>query len=164
MQFSNRRPASILAAALMLSCGLASAQATSPAPATRPAATPASQPNPTPASQSNPTPAGTPAPTSASTPNPTPASNATPTPASRPSNAQNAQQQSTQPRFPANQQQSDTAVGGGQQNAATRCATLTGIPKAECERRDSTNTELPAGRTQSQAQKQAQREAEANQK
>jgi hypothetical protein len=43
------------------------------------------------------------------------------------------------------------------------CAALTGIPKAECERRDSpdANQNLPAGRTQGQMERQAQREAAA---
>ncbi|HVF17541.1 MAG TPA: hypothetical protein VNA21_11540, partial [Steroidobacteraceae bacterium] len=55
-------------------------------------------------------------------------------------------------------------TGGAQQGPAlSGCAALTGIPKAECERRDApaANENLPAGRTPGQMQRQAQREAEA---
>lgn len=116
-----------------------------------------SQPNATPASTPNPTPASTPNPTPASTPNPTPANRATPTPASPPAQ----QQPNDQSQFPASSQRNDGARGTSQPQAS-RCAALTGVSRSECERRDTTNTEnLPAGVTQGQMDRQAQRAAEA---
>ena len=123
---------------------------------------------PTTASQSNPTPASTPNPTPASQPNPTPASTPTPTPASTPNptpaNDDANQQQNTQTQFPSSAQRQPNNAGprGQQQPQVSRCAALTGIPKAECERRDApTDQDLPAGVTQAQAERQAQREAAA---
>jgi hypothetical protein len=136
-------PSKILAVAVALGCGVAAAQ------------TPAPSSTPTPASQSTPTPASTPTPTNASTPNPTPANNPTPTNAQNPNTQQN-----PQTRFPATRQNT-TVAPGAQQNAATRCAALTGIPKAECERRDAPDASLPAGKTQAQAEREAKRAAEA---
>jgi len=95
--------------------------------------------------------------TPASQPNPTPASRATPTPASPPT----AQQRNDQTQFPASARQ-DNRANSAQQAPLSRCAALTGIPRAECERRDAPDThDLPAGVTQAQMERQAQREAEA---
>jgi hypothetical protein len=181
-----RTSRNLLAAAITLCCSVAVAQSTgsgtgsgtgnagtgsnpgarsTPTPAAQPNQTPASRATPTPASQPNPTPASTPTPTSASTPAPTPASTPTPTTATPATGGRNTQntQQNAQSQFPATQQNTAT-IGGGQQNAGmSQCAALTGIPKAECERRDApaaTDT-LPAGMTQGQMERRAQREAAA---
>jgi hypothetical protein len=182
-----RTSRNLLAAAISLCCGIAVAQSTgsgtgtgtgtnsgtgsnpaarsTPTPAAQPNQTPASRATPTPASQPNSTPASTPTPTSASTPAPTPASTPTPTTSTPATSGQNTQneQQNAQSRFPATQQ-NNVRIGGAQQDAAlSQCAALTGIPKAECERRDApaANENLPAGTTPGQMQRQAQREAEA---
>ena len=179
-----RTSRNLLAAAITLCCSVAVAQSTgsgtgsgagnagtgsnaaarsTPTPVAQPNQTPASRATPMPASQPNPTPASTPTPTNSSTPAPTPASTPTPTTAT-PAASQNTQnaQQDTQSQFPATQQ--NTTIGGAQRNAGmSQCAALTGIPKAECERRDApaATDNLPAGMTQGQMERRMQREAAA---
>jgi hypothetical protein len=174
MKVPTKCPEAMLAVALTLCCSLAAAQSTAPSTSS----TPAPQSNPTPASQSNPTPAAQPNATPAAQPNPTPASQSTPTATSTPTptstanpanaatpNARNMDRPTAQQQFPATQQntnQNTGTIGSPSQNAAAmRCASLTGIPKAECERRDSPDTDLPAGRTKGQVQRELQRQAEA---
>jgi len=139
----------LAAAIAMLCCSGTFGQSTTPG-------TPA----PTTASQATPMPATTPATTTSNNPAPTPANRPTPTTSSPTTTG-------TQPpaQFPSAAQQPPNNTARGASSAAntnlSRCAALTGIPKAECERRDAPSRDLPAGVTPSQMERQAQREAEA---
>jgi hypothetical protein len=127
-----------------------------PAPVNQPSAPvdqPATSPQPTAPTPAQ-TPAQTPAPTSATqTPAPTSANTQQTVVPGTPNSANTTEEQRNRARLATQDVVPPASRGAGQTNNRPDCSKMSGIEKSECERRDTSRDDLPAGVTTTQEQK-----------